>query len=208
MKKMILLPAALRPVSKRPRRKLALVVAAALVALVATQERSHAAYFLTLSQVGGNVMISGSGTLNLTGLSAVGPSNLSTLIYPSIGLINSGSAGAVDVYSGLSPQSGFGTGGGPSADSATGSTVGILGNNGQLEVPAGYISGTPLSGTETFNNATLSSLGFTPGTYTYSWGSDSFTVSSAAVPEPATWAGGALLLGGAALTLRRRARRA
>lgn len=59
-------------------------------------------------------------------------------------------------------------------------------------VPAGYTGGA-LSGTSTFANVSFASIGLTPGTYTYSWGSgrtaDSITVNIgnvAAVPEPGT----------------------
>ena len=60
-----------------------------------------------------------------------------------------------------------------------------------LTVPTGYISGAPLLTTSTYTNASLSSLGVTPGTYTYTWGSgvdaDTMTIV-VAVPEPSTWA--------------------
>jgi hypothetical protein len=65
------------------------------------------------------------------------------------------------------------------------------------------MSGDPLSDTSTYDNATFASLGATPGTYTWTWGSgahaDSFTlqIGAAAVPEPSTWA--MMLLGFAGL---------
>jgi hypothetical protein len=65
-----------------------------------------------------------------------------------------------------------------------------------LDVPAGYISGTALSGSATFADQTLASLGLTPGTYVYKWNSsaagaaledDSLTVHiSGGIPEPST----------------------
>jgi hypothetical protein len=59
----------------------------------------------------------------------------------------------------------------------------------------------------TWTSATLGSLGVTPGTYTYTWGSgataDSLTVN--AVPEPSTWE---MLLSGVGLLLYFRSRRA
>ncbi len=63
----------------------------------------------------------------------------------------------------------------------------------------------------TFNGATFATLGFTPGTYTSTWGTganaDALTVTSA-VPEPSTWALRGLGVAGLGLTLRRRAARA
>jgi hypothetical protein len=52
---------------------------------------------------------------------------------------------------------------------------------GQLILPQGYVSGTALSGTATWANQTLASLGLTPGQYVYTWGAnataDSLTIN-------------------------------
>jgi hypothetical protein len=82
-------------------------------------------------------------------------------------------------------------------------------------VGSSYVSGAPLgTSTDTWDNATFSSLGLTPGTYKWAWGSaanadaDSFTVHiGTTVPEPSTRAMMALgfgLLGGAGFWTRRR----
>ena len=103
----------------------------------------------------------------------------------------------------------FGTTSGANASAGTGNFVGIYGTALQLYVPQGYVSGTALTDSATFNNATFARLGFSPGTYTYTWGTganaDSLTVTNV-IPEPSTWAllgVGAGLLG---LILRRRRR--
>jgi len=73
----------------------------------------------------------------------------------------------------------------------------------ELILPAGYVSGNTLSDGATWNSASFSSLGATPGTYVWTWGSgahaDSFTlqIGAAAVPESSTWA--MILLGFAGL---------
>jgi hypothetical protein len=68
-----------------------------------------------------------------------------------------------------------------------------MGKMGFIYVPAGYVSGSSLSATDTwYANSTLAGLGITPGTYTWTWGSgahaDSLTINagSAPVPEPGT----------------------
>jgi hypothetical protein len=86
---------------------------------------------------------------------------------------------------------------------------------GDILVPAGYVSGHPLSDTATYDNQTLSSLGVTPGTYTWTWGDpDSFTAdigTVSPVPEPTTlWlmASGMLGLAGLISVQRRQKRTA
>jgi hypothetical protein len=39
-----------------------------------------------------------------------------------------------------------------------------------LLVPKNYVSGTNIVGTSAYRNQTLSSMGLTPGTYTWTWG--------------------------------------
>jgi uncharacterized protein (TIGR03382 family) len=59
-------------------------------------------------------------------------------------------------------------------------------NQVQLVVYFNYVSGSPLSGSSTWSNQTLSSLGITPGVYTWTWntsaGTDFFTIN--VVPAP------------------------
>jgi hypothetical protein len=66
------------------------------------------------------------------------------------------------------------------------------------------MSGSPLSDTSTYDNATFASLGVTPGTYEWTWGAgvnQNFTLN-AAVPVPGPIAGAGLpglILAGAGL---------
>jgi len=86
-------------------------------------------------------------------------------------------------------------------------TCSVLGNG--LEVPAGYHSGDPLSGSSIWNNTTLARLGVTPGIYTWTWGtvadpSITVDVQAAPAPEPSSPALlGAGLLGLGLASLRR-----
>jgi hypothetical protein len=40
-----------------------------------------------------------------------------------------------------------------------------------VAVPQGYVSGTVISGSMTYNSQTIAGMGLTPGTYTWAWGS-------------------------------------
>jgi hypothetical protein len=80
----------------------------------------------------------------------------------------------------------FGPGGDIFFTSGSGDAFGLNGLP-QLGVPFGYAGGA-LSGSATFSGETFASIGMTPGTYVWSWGSggsaDSFTLNI--VPEPTT----------------------
>ena len=57
-----------------------------------------------------------------------------------------------------------------------------------LLLPSLYVSDTPLSDTATYDTATFASLGVTPGTYVWTWGSgadQSFTLEIGTTPLPA-----------------------
>ena len=95
----------------------------------------------------------------------------------------------------------FGSGSDNFPVSGSGDLVGVDGFVEDLAVPAGYVSDSPLSDTSTYVSQTFSSLGATPGTYKWTWGTganQNFTlVIGTVVPEPSTWA--MMLLGFAGL---------
>jgi hypothetical protein len=75
-----------------------------------------------------------------------------------------------------------------------------------------YISGTSLMDSSTYDNQTFASLGVTPGTYVWTWGSpaadDTFTLDiPTGVPKPSSIALLALPLGLLMLLTARRATR-
>jgi len=149
------------------------------------------AYTVVLQQVGANVVATGSGAIDLTGLNFGGTlTNGQALIEAYEAQIFTGptSLTSFDLYTGLSGPTDFGSGFTKFADSGSGDFVGI-GAFELLIVPQGYISGTPLSDSMTFNNATFSSLGVTPGTYVWTWGTgqenQNFTLIAAGpTPSP------------------------
>jgi hypothetical protein len=135
-------------------------------------------YTITITQSGNNVVVSGSGTLNLSDLTFVGvsgPVGQGGLGASTSTFIISGNNNYFTKYSGstINVPANFGSGGG-GASSGTGGPVGIIVDGAPpylVVVPTGYTSGQPISGTLTFNNTTISALGLTEGTYNYTWGS-------------------------------------
>jgi hypothetical protein len=148
---------------------------------------------LTIYESGSNVVMSVSGTIDLSGLTliqadgqfggdagGIGP-NTATFIMAS-------NNSRFDTYSGftITPNS-FGSGSGASASSSTGGAFGVIFNNEppyQLVVPSGYTSGTQITSTQTFTGQTLTTLGLTVGTYTYTWSGGSFDVVVGGTPGP------------------------
>jgi hypothetical protein len=140
-------------------------------------------FHVVIQQSGLDVVWSGSGSFNLTDLTLEG-------LFPITSGFNAGQAiwiaGATPYmppgatgqqYGGasLTYPTTFALGtpaGGPSA--ATGSMFGVVtgGASGRtIIVPEGYVSGTTISGSTTYQNTTIVGLGLSGGTYTWAWGS-------------------------------------
>jgi hypothetical protein len=172
-------------------------VAATLIGCGLAASPAWAGYIVTLDQVGPNVVATGSGALDLTGLSFTGNTVYPAAVDPSADIIQTGpTTSSVSVYSvTFSGPTTFGSGANTFANSGTGDFVGRQDGSGFLVVPVGYISGTALSNTSTFDSATFSTLGVTPGVYEWTWGTganQNFTldigVPKASVPDSgSTW---------------------
>lgn len=185
----------------------AMVAGSALVA--------NASLTLNITQVGLDVVATGSGSFDLDSLTLFSPSAGSNSGYleASSFIPSAGSTSDTDWYLGYSVAgnpTNFGTGGGISADSS--STAGFFvlipgyfgGDAALIEVANGYVSNTTFSVSSTWSNQTIQSLGLAPGTYTWEWSQnsdgsgarDSVTVN--VVPEPSTYA---LLIAGLAFVV-------
>ena len=161
------------PVARGFHMKTKLLGLMALLALLGSTAAANASpYVVMLEEVGANVVASGSGVLDLTGLSAPG----GFFGYPGIG------AGAAVIelgpvcdtcewfdYTGISGPANFGSGTGFNASSGIGDFVGVFGAEGVLVTPVDY-SGALLTSTDTFSGSSYASLGVTPGTYVWTWG--------------------------------------
>lgn len=192
-----------------------LLLGAVLAAALAVPG-AQAAYTITIQQVGNDVVAMGSGSLDVTPFGG----GSSDSRFPNVGTTNGfsfvfvggsalGSGSAVTVYSDeFNPVTGgdavFGVvGEGGFASSATGDLVGLEpaslfdpDSNTKLYVPEGYVAGAPLSGTATWADSTINSLGLFAGSYVWAWddgaSADSLTLVIVApggpeqVPEPGT----------------------
>jgi len=153
----------------------------------------QAGYTVTLQQVGPDIVATGSGAIDLTGLTFSNSTFLGPEILPSSSFhyldihgmgcnISMGPSSyprqSVDSYLGASGPISFGrtspfemlanSGGGNMVGIAAASSskfTGVL-----LSVPRGYVSGTALSDSATYRGKTLVALGVTPGTYVWRWG--------------------------------------
>jgi hypothetical protein len=182
---------------------------------------SLAVITLRVEQVGPDVVITGSGTANLNGLTFNSDSTFWTnaitdgQVYVGPDAFNDGN---VSLYGGISGPLAFGIDPSlyevPDTVGSSGDLFGILADNGsgvtQLVLPLGYSSNSPLGGVSRFSSLTIAQLGLTPGQLnTWSWGSgvnaDGLRLEvadNAPVPAPAP------LLGlGAAFHMARRLRR-
>ena len=118
----------------------------------------QAGYTVTLRQVGPDVVATGSGAIDLHGLTFSGGSGIAAYyIGHTIGPTSFGgfplSSSVITVSSGNF------------ARIATRSIYEFV-----LRVPQGYVSGIALSGRATYSDASLVTLGVTPGTYKWTWG--------------------------------------
>lgn len=167
-----------------------------LVALASMHTVAHADVIISFQEVGSDVVASFSGNVDLTGATQVA-SALSanfTFVVPAApaAFFFRSSIATYDGWffsSAAMPSFGQGTGVQGNFNLTTGGLVGVDGSSGtgtEIMLASGYTSGSPFAGTGTFENATFSSLGITPGTYTWTAGNNNMTITTQAVPEPAT----------------------
>jgi len=170
-----------------------------MVSLLIVGQPARAGYIVTLDQVGSDVVATGSGAIDLSGLTFIGTDFGGNTIGPDNALILIGADGFFDDYAGFNVITGptsFGTGANPT-HGGTGDHVGINGIEQLLFVPQNYVSGHPLSSRSTWPFETLDSLHVIPGTYEWTWGTgvnQNFTLQIGATAVPDSDSTFALLL--------------
>lgn len=171
---------------------------------------ANAAVTINVSQVGADVVFSTTGSLDLTGATALGGIGYSDGFIPggSNWYIASGAGSSVDNYAMTSFAGAFGTSLSffSSPTSVSGDDFFIWGASGtteQVGVPVGYISGGAISSGMVFAGATIAGFTMIPGTYLYSIPNDTITLNIGVVPEPETYAMLLAGLGVLAFALRR-----
>ena len=173
----------------------ALLIAAGVLAVIITATPARAAYIVNYVQSGNNVIGTGSGTISLLGLTQLPRVPMGFVSIAGSNVVLGIELGPGEAYSGLVGPKFFGTrlgvDSGKYLDSLTGPRVGLSSWAGLLVVPNGFMGGALPESTAGWNNVTISSLGLTPGTYTWTWGGqtpDSFVVNvgsaNTGVPEP------------------------
>ena len=148
---------------------------------------AEAGYTVTLQQVGPDIIATGRGAIDLTGLTFISTTGDNFPgIEPVLGLIATGPfATRTDGYQGFTGPTNFGSGLVSSPNTASGDFVEMSAVGLQLFVPLNYVSGAALSDSMTFNDATFATLGVTPGIYEWTWGpgaNQNFTLVIPGVP--------------------------
>ena len=173
--------------------------------LLTTASAADAAMILRLEEVGGDVVVRGSGSINLDGLTPEGIDNTYANIFTDIqayaGPAPEVPDGHVKFWSGL-------TGGAPtisnsgdfiepdhSSSASYGNLFGIVSQDTRegsnfglplLVLPQEYLSGTVLSGTSRFSGQTFTTMGITRRTLTWTLlSADTVTITTDAEPVPA-----------------------
>ena len=141
---------------------------------------ARATLMINASEVGGDVVFTLSGSVDLNSLESTTGGANATAINPSAGIVSistpTGGSVVFQFLQNLSGPSNFGPGGANLASSSAGDPFFFAAFNQHLALPQGS-NGLNLSGSMTFSGATFASLGVTPDTYQWSWTRTSTGVS-------------------------------
>ena len=146
---------------------------------------SQSGILISLVETDEGIEMVGEGSANVEGLS-FGPDGLvgnsDFAFHSGSGMVRVGNPASVwsRQYSGLEGPRVFGTNETGRMVSGSGDVVGVLPRRGLLVMPRGYVSGSPVFGTATYTDVSLTDLGLEVGIYQWFWGNrlkgDSLTV--------------------------------
>ncbi|MGJ8640613.1 MAG: hypothetical protein ACSHYA_14585 [Opitutaceae bacterium] len=164
---------------------------------------------VTIDEVGSDVVVTGSGSLNTTGATAIGLSgpNGTNRLGPDSGFIRNidGPDGGSTIFARYQGSGGgvFGTTASLTPDSTSGDPFYVGGSG--IWLPSGYISETSISFSMTFTDETFVSLGINPtAEVDYTLTGTSETVEISVIPESSLFSA---FLGAASFALACRRRR-
>lgn len=175
-------------------------IAVALALGAALPRTAEAAFEATMQEVGDDITVTGSGTINFLGLLQVTPISVGSLpgeLMPDRGSLSFGVDGPAQIKRFgfvTEPAGAFGTSTeAPTASARNGDFVAI--SSLYIFLDASHGVEDVLNASMTFAGRSYAELGITPGTYVWRWGegdlADSFTLNILApspVPEPQSFA--------------------
>lgn len=155
---------------------------------------ARAGLVILIQEVGNDVVITANGTLNVADLTAQGSVSVFNGMIPRSGYLTFRKDNlSANLYAGISGPASFGTGDFSFASSSSVNFSFLLtgiGSQIALDKQYDFGAGDTISNSATYSNASFDSLGITPGTYIWTWGSgenaDSITLT--VVPEPSAYA--------------------
>lgn len=167
---------------------------------------SSGALVINVTQVGGQIQLLGTGSVDLTGLTSGGTRLANSYFFSGLGEMsfNTNSPDSpvgLRIYNGGTPGGSFGNAA-PSAMTTISGDYLFLGSDGSIALDLGYLSGASLNLSATID-ATYEDLLVSEGDYVWTLPNDTITVSIQPVPEPST----AILLLGFSVSLARLRRR-
>ena len=183
----------LRTIAKHCKRFTLLLAAPA--ALLLSQEQAKAVLTYNFFESAGNVIVQTSGRLNLTGATPLGPDvGCGPAAFDSdVAVLCTGVKNNYNGYAISGPSAFDGNGNLQFASSVSGINIIIIGVVNTFAIDSTYVSTTPIVSSATFNNQTLTSLGFATtgliGTWSLTGTSETIQMfvgnpPAAAVPGP------------------------
>jgi hypothetical protein len=167
-------------------RTLTFNLAISTLTLALTVGAAQGEFIVNAVKTGGDVVFTGEGSLNLEAWTLQDESSPDFAFIQPVQFIVIGPSASVNSTKFGTPinfvgPTNFGLPLTSFPDSGTGDIVGLFFNGPSLSVPVDYESGESLSSSTTYNGKTFLTLGMTPGSYTWSWGSggtaDSYTLN-------------------------------